>query len=580
MMLLVAIATGASASKTVHVYPRGWGDMTGYKIAAYGWTPTEFFTDLQPDSDYPPCYKITVDDNCDYLIFCKFDANATNSWDNTNIQTYNVDVYQEGANDVLVIITEDFEQSANGNRVYKCECSTIDKLSDYVTNVETGGDEMFYYKYDDATQTATVTYRIKDGSAVGGSYTGDVVIPAKAPNGYDVTTIGENAFLNSNSMTSLTIPATIDSIGCRPFEGCDAKLKKITIDDSDKLLRCHIWEVYPFGVRTVFGSDVSVEDVYIGRCYTDYVERGAVEVAGKYTASIIYGNASVVTVTLGAIFQEIPDNMFQGCTALQTVNLRSALKRVGNEAFLDCGSLAEFNVPEGVESIGERAFKRCNALKEIRLPSTLKFIGGEAFNSCKELGPLFTIPGSVDSIGVSILDNCSNLKRIDVAYSSNPLKYCCSSQFYNSLRSAPIDTLSMDRNIKGAFSDNRTLKKLYVGPHVQAMSDYLFSDCYSIDEIYSFNPVPPTCEGGRVFAYIDKNNCRLHVPVGSIDAYKEAFVWKDFFNIDTAVLTSQKSDSHTITDSYSLSGQRTNDSQRGLIIQRMHDGTTRKVINH
>ena len=71
MMLLVAIATGASASKTVHVYPRGWGDMTGYKIAAYGWTPTEFFTDLQPDSDYPPCYKITVDDNCDYLIFCK-----------------------------------------------------------------------------------------------------------------------------------------------------------------------------------------------------------------------------------------------------------------------------------------------------------------------------------------------------------------------------------------------------------------------------------------------------------------------------------------------------------------------------
>ena len=27
------------------------------------------------------------------------------------------------------------------------------------------GDEMFYYSYDDATQTATVTYRTKDGSA-------------------------------------------------------------------------------------------------------------------------------------------------------------------------------------------------------------------------------------------------------------------------------------------------------------------------------------------------------------------------------------------------------------------------------
>jgi hypothetical protein len=440
-------------------------------------------------------------------------------------------------------------------------------------------DEMFYYAYDDATQTATVTYRIKDGSAVGGSYTGDVVIPAKAPNGYDVTTIGENAFLNSNSMTSLTIPATIDSIGSRPFQSCDAKLKKITIDDSDKLLRCHIWEVYPLGIRSVFGSDVSVEEVYIGRCYTNYVERGGVEVAGEYTVSIIRNNESVTSVTLGAVYQEIPDNMFEGCIALQSVNLSSTLKRVGNEAFFDCESLTEFNVPEGVESIGERAFKKCYALKEISLPSTLKLIGGEAFTRCRELGPLFTIPASVDSIGVSILDECPKLKRINVPYSSNPLKYTCSNQFNNSLRSAPIDTLYMDRNIKGAFSDNRTLKKLYVGPHVQAMSDYLFSDCYNLDEIYCFNPVPPTCEGSSVFYSGTKREGRLHVPAGSIDTYKEAFVWKDFFSIDDAAgLTSQQADTHTVTDNYFLSGQRTNDSQRGLIIQRMSDGTTRKII--
>ena len=165
-MFLAAIATGASASKTVHVYARGWGDMTGYKIAAYGWRPTEFFTDLQPDNDYPPCYKITIDDNCDYLIFCKFDANATNNWENTNTQTHNVDVYQEGTNDVLVIITEGYEEN-HGTLVYKCECTTIDKLGDYVTNVETGADEFVCELKSGATVTwqltETPTVELKDG---------------------------------------------------------------------------------------------------------------------------------------------------------------------------------------------------------------------------------------------------------------------------------------------------------------------------------------------------------------------------------------------------------------------------------
>ena len=42
--------------------------------------------------------------------------------------------------------------------------------------------------------------------------------------------------------------------------------------------------------------------------------------------------------------------------------------------------------------------------------------------------------------------------------------------------------------------------------------------------------MPPTCEGSSVFhSYIQSGT--LYVPIGSLEAYKEAFVWKDFFNI-------------------------------------------------
>jgi hypothetical protein len=264
---------------------------------------------------------------------------------------------------------------------------------------------------------------------------------------------------------------------------------------------------------------------------------------------------------------------------LRSVHLSPNTKRIGKEAFYYCQSLSAITLPDGVEVIDECAFQRCKTLEKINLPKSLRIIGGYAFNRCEQF-TCFTIPGSVDSIGVSILDDCTNLKRIDIAYSSKPLKYCCTSQFYNSLRSASIDTLYTDRYIDGAFSDNRTLKKLYVGPNVTALCDGLFSDCYYIEDIYSQNTVPPTCEGGSVFAYLNKESCRLHVPVGSLDAYKEAFVWKDFFNIDeVAGISNIKTDASTVIGSYTLGGQRTTAGQRGLIIHRMNDGTTRKVIS-
>ncbi|MBR1499018.1 MAG: leucine-rich repeat protein [Bacteroidaceae bacterium] len=389
-------------------------------------------------------------------------------------------------------------------------------------------DGMFYYAYDHDTQTATLTYL--DTDSKGGTYVGDVVVPAKAPNGYDVTVIGGNAFINSNDMTSLTIPATIDSIGRQPFENCSAHLTKIIIEDGDTPLRCHVEDAWPRGCFPVFGRDVQVEEMYIGRNYHSFVSRGWVEAVYEGSWSLVRDSEYLKTVTMGDVFTEVPYAMFYGCTQLQTVNVSPNVKSVGKEAFWNCESLTDINLPDGVEVIDEEAFGHCKSLVTFDLPSALKLIGARAFLDC-DMFSSFTIPASVDSLGVSILDDCDNLKRIDIAYGPTPLKMSCSNQFNNSLRSAPIDTLWTDRYIDGAFSDNRTLKKLYIGSNVEALHDYLFSDCYSVDEVFSLNVVPPTCEGGSVFYSGTKENGTLHVPAESIAAYMQAYVWKDFFNI-------------------------------------------------
>ena len=608
-------------------------------------------------------------------------------------------------------------------------------------------DGMFCYIYDDAAQTATVTYqRNKDGAMEGGTYYGDVVIPAKAPNGYAVTTIGEYAFYRSGGMTSLTIPATVDSIGCQPFYDCSAHLTKITIEDGDQPLRCHVRDAWPMGCYPVFGRDVNVEEIYIGRDYSSFVDRGWVGATYTGSWSIIRDSEYLTSVTLSDRFTEVPFALCYGCEKLRTVNMSPNTRTIGKEAFHNCKSLKGISIPEGVTVIDTLAFNHCDSLRQIPLPGTLKLIHANAFQNCYELEALsipasvdsigggvfasckalrhitvengntplklscgilwwswystfddlvsletvkmgrpmncpatyrnktlqrfeytydaeevaddqfngctnlqtvvfcgaparigahafsnceslkdislpegvtlldeeafyscksleriamprslsvigfrafarcnqferFTIPAQVDSIGASILDECENLKRIDIAYSPTPLKYTCPSQFNNSLRSAPIDTLYTDRYIAGALSDNRTLKKLYIGPNVTALASNLFSDCYNVDEVYSLNPVPPTCEASNVFYSGIKQNAQLHVPDGSVDAYKEAFVWKDFFNIDAASVAGTKKNAATVAESYTLSGQRAGNTHRGLTIQRLSDGTTRKTFS-
>ena len=85
-------------------------------------------------------------------------------------------------------------------------------------------------------ETAGLEYELSDdGTAytvVGVGSTGytNIAIPA-AYNGLPVTSIGEDAFYNCSSLTSVTIPNSVTSIGRGAFSYCNS-LTSITIPDS------------------------------------------------------------------------------------------------------------------------------------------------------------------------------------------------------------------------------------------------------------------------------------------------------------------------------------------------------------
>ena len=88
-----------------------------------------------------------------------------------------------------------------------------------------------YYLVDWETKQAEVTYYSLDDNS--NAYVGDVVIPSRIVDydeTFDVTSIGY-AFFECTSLTSVTIPSSVTSIGDGAFMGCTG-LTSITIPES------------------------------------------------------------------------------------------------------------------------------------------------------------------------------------------------------------------------------------------------------------------------------------------------------------------------------------------------------------
>ena len=90
-------------------------------------------------------------------------------------------------------------------------------------NAKIGG---IYYDLNTPNKRAIVTYlryEANNSTHYFSDYTGSVDIPEKVKyNGvtYSVTGIGQYAFVNCSSLTSVTIPNSVTSIGNGAFSGC------------------------------------------------------------------------------------------------------------------------------------------------------------------------------------------------------------------------------------------------------------------------------------------------------------------------------------------------------------------------
>ncbi|MCM1067933.1 MAG: leucine-rich repeat domain-containing protein [Muribaculaceae bacterium] len=117
------------------------------------------------------------------------------------------------------------------------------------------------------------------------------------------------------------------------------------------------------------------------------------------------------------------------------------------------------------------------------------------------------------------------------------------------------------------FKDCTALRRVVLGTEMARIADAAFAGCVAMDELICRAEEPPVC-GQDVFAGVDKKNCRLSVPEASVEKYRNAPQWKDFFKIEPMAGIDEIEVDHEWADApvvvYNLNGLKVADSTEGL----------------
>jgi hypothetical protein len=337
--------------------------------------------------DYSECSCVQNGDDISFVFARNYDLSDVDAnkkyhfylTNGTDVYTYTID---RGAHDgtkyeknleighayLLPAISKWTNPNAPANdEIWYTNGSTTDATTPYQTNVF--GAKIISNTYDSENERWVIKF---DG---------------------DVTSIGNYAFYNCSSLTSVTIPNSVTEIGESAFDYC-YRLTSVII---------------PNNVTSI----------------------------GDYA---FYACGNLTSVNIGESVTSIGDYAFYECNRLTSVTIPEGVTSIGEGPFIGCPKLREFRgkfasedgrcliidgvlnsfasadlteytIPDSVITIGYGAFAYCDSLTSVNIPDSLTTIRYGAFAYCDSLTSV-NIPNSVTTIGEAAFVYCENLTSV------------------------------------------------------------------------------------------------------------------------------------------------------------------------
>ena len=317
----------------------------------------------------------------------------------------------------------------------------------------------------------------------------------------EVKRISKSAFRNCNQLTEIVLPEGLEVIGDTAFYGC-TQLKRISLPKSVSQIGAYAYKGCPLqGTLDL----MNIKDI----------GEGAFE-----------GCTGLTSVVLPENLLRIEASLFQGCTGLTVVNIPQCVTTIGTSAFASCSRLQSVAIPDEVERIEDYAFKGCSNMKHLAIGNSVKKIGVEAFGECRRLKSL-SIPASVDSILSSFVD-CDSVSSLELKDGNRPI--LIEGKCFNG-GNMMIDTLYIGRKISGVpqFNECAYLSTLTVGSMILTMQDV--SGCKDLSKVICLGATPPEATM-TTFSTVTLDGT-LVVPASAEEVYHRTAPWRFFYTIET-----------------------------------------------
>ena len=525
---------GATNRELVNGCWDGWN--FAVNMMAADWLPLAPAAPSTPLLPTPPAFKsnpqsITTDPGADIVLTVKVKG------ENPSLQWYKDGVkLPEAIGDTCKIPNARTEDSG----AYYCVATnSLGSATSEKAIVKIGPKEGVY-----SINEAQEAVLVADQSYY--AFVGSLTIPAqieKDGKSYPVTQIAPHALEGLKNLTSVTLPASVKTVGAGAFKDCPV-LYEIILGENTKV----VGDSVCMGCETLLTVDFGKQLTHIGK-------------------SAFEGCGFLSAVLLPDTMEEIGEKAFYQCGGMEVLQLGNGIRSVGKEAFYYCDNLTEMTIPKSLTQIGEKAFSNLRKVKSVRylletervpdylfynwvsltsveLPATVKQIGKYAFYYCSALTEV-RAPGLIEEVDQYAFYNCSKLKTLKLG---EGLQTIGQYAFY---KCALLDFLAVPTTVRAigkyafygcvklekatlsgdivkvedyTFRGCSNLKSVVLGAKLKNIGSSAFAECSKLAEIYYNCTEAPGNPGSSAFSKVPVA-CKAYVPKQLEDKFKANTHW-------------------------------------------------------